>query len=106
MPNNRNTDNQSEQPLDNIDWEIAFVAYEGNPGAALMLAFNLVILESYLSIEPIKIQEAIAGIHRGVEVLFPYTQFHDVAHDMFLRLVEGRLTSEEEDILKSLGIKF
>ena len=107
MPEYDNTDNPSEHPpLDTEGWEIAFEPYDGFPGQALSLGFNLMVLKSYLAIEPLKIQEAIAGLDRGMEVLFQYTQFHEVAYGLFHRLVEGQLTLEEEDLLKSLGLKF
>jgi len=95
-----------EPPLDAEDWEIAFAPYEGNPGAALRLGFNLMVLKSYLAVEPLKIQAAIEGIDRGIEALFPHTQFREVSYDLFLKVVEGRLTLEEEQILKAMGIKF
>ncbi len=70
-------DNQTDEPepLDYEDWEIALEPYKRNLGAALMLGFNLMVLKSYLAVEPLKIQEAIEGIDRAVEVLFPLTQF-------------------------------
>lgn len=99
-------DEAGYEPLSTEDWEIALAAYEGRSGAALSFGFNLMILKSYLQIEPLKIQEAIDGIDCALEVLFPHTEFHLVSFDYFLKVVEGRLTREEEEILKSLGIKF
>jgi hypothetical protein len=107
MHNNRNTENESEHlPLDTQDWEIAFEVYEGNPGGALMLGFNLMVLLSHLAVKPVKIQEAIEGVERAIEVLFPYTQLHEVSRNLFLRLIGGKLTMEEEEALKALGIRF
>ena len=58
MPNNPNTDNPSEHPrLDAESWEIAFESYDGFPGQALSLGFNLTVLKSYLTIEPLKIKK-------------------------------------------------
>jgi hypothetical protein len=34
------------------------------------------------------------------------TQFHEASYVLFRRLAEGKLTHEEEKILKALGIKF
>jgi hypothetical protein len=45
----------------------------------LTLGFHFVVLKSYLVIEPLKIREAIASLHLGMEVLFKYTQFHGMA---------------------------
>jgi len=107
MPEYDNTDNSTEHPvLDTEDWEIAFEPYEGHPGPALMLGFNLTVLKSYIAVEPLKIQEAIDSLDRAMEVLFQHSQFHEVAYGLFHRLVEGQLTLEEEELLKSLGLKF
>jgi len=107
MPDNRNTNKPSEQPpLDIEDWELAFVPLKGHTNAALNMGFNLMVLLAYLKVEPLKIQEAIKGIQHGIEALYPYTQFHDVCHDMYIKVVGGDLTLEEEEMLKKLGIKF
>jgi hypothetical protein len=38
--------------------------------------------------------------------LYPYTQFHDVCQDMYIKVIGGDLTREEEEVLKKLGLKF
>ena len=107
MPDNPNTEQPSEQPpLDAEDWELAFAPLKGHTNAALNMGFNLMVLLAYLKVEPLKIEEAIAGIERAIEALYPYTQFHDVCHDMYIKVVGGDLTPEEEETLKKLGIKF
>jgi hypothetical protein len=83
-----------------------FEAYAGNTNAALNMGFNLMVLLSYLKVEPLKIQEAIEGIEHGLEALYPYTQFHEVCHDMYMKVVGGDLTLEEEETLNKLGLKF
>lgn len=93
-------------PLNTEDLEIALEPYKDNPGAALSLGFNLMILRSYLSVEPLKIEDAIKGIDLALEVLFPHTEFHIVSFDYFLKVIEGKLTVEQEQTLKALGIKF
>ena len=105
MPDNRNKEHENP-PLDPESWELAFEAYKGNTNAALNMGFNLMVLLAYLKVEPLKIQEAIEGIEHGLEALYPYTQFHDVCHDMYIKVIGGELTLEEEEILKKLGIKF
>ena len=106
MQDDATTDNQGEHPLDAEDWELAFEPYSKFPGQALTLGFNFVALKSCLTIEPLKIKEAIESLDCAMEVLFKYTQFHGVAYDLFRRLVEGKLTLDEEELLKSLGLKF
>jgi hypothetical protein len=103
MPEDPITENA---PLDTEDWELAFLPYKGRPGEALQLAVNLTILASYTAIEPRKTEEAIEALACAVEVLYDYTQFHGVCHDMYLKVVGGKLTVEEEETLKNLGIKF
>jgi len=41
-----------------------------------------------------------------MEVLFPFTEFHEASFDLFVRLTEGRLTREEEEMLGALGFTF
>ena len=105
MPDNRTTHIEND-PLDAEDWEIALAPYVGHPGAALQLASHLVILQAFLKVEPVDVDTATAAIDRGIEALFPYTQFHGVCHDMYLKVIGGKLTLEEEETLKKLGIKF
>src|SRR5215208_7326062 len=100
MQNNANTENESNHPvLDDESWEIACEPYDGKPGAALSLGFNLMIMQAYLAVAPLKIQEVIEGLDSAMEVLFPYTEFHKVSYDLFVRLAAGKLTREEEQIL-------
>jgi len=103
MPDDPNTENA---PLDTEDWQIAFEAYKGHPSEALQLAINLTILASHVGVEPRMTEEAMAALKCAVEVLFPYTQFHGMCHDMYLKLVGGKLTLEEEEVLKKFCIKF
>jgi hypothetical protein len=46
------------------------------------------------------------GIDHAIHALYPYTQFHDVCHDMYMKVVGGDLTLEEEEVLRKLGLKF
>ena len=103
MQDNPNTENP---PLDTEGWELALEPYKGNPSAALSLGFNLYVVISYIAVEPLKIQEAIDGLDRGLKVLFPFSEFHEVSHELWRKVIEGRITVEEEQTLRSLGIKF
>jgi hypothetical protein len=103
MPDHRITENE---PLDTEDWELALEPFKGNPGAALMLGYNFMVLKSYLAVEPLKIKEANEGLDRALPVLFESTQFHEVSFRLFRRLIEWILTLEEEEKLKALGIEF
>jgi hypothetical protein len=107
MQDDPNTDTPSEHPRpDAEDWEIAFEPYKGHPGAALQLGFLLIILRSYLSVAPYKIDECIDALDLAVDVLFPHTEFHLVSQELFLKVIEGTITREEEQLLNALGIRF
>jgi hypothetical protein len=105
MPDNRNKEHENP-PLDAESWELAFEAYKGNTNAALNMGFNLIVLLSYLKVEPLQMEAAIEGLEHGLEALYPYTQFHEVCHDMYIKVVGGDLTLEEEEMLKKMGLKF
>jgi hypothetical protein len=106
MPYEDNTANNAEHPLDTEDWLIAFEPYLGHPFEALALGFSLMVLKKYISVEPFKLQEASDGLDRAMEVLFPFTEFHQVTYGLFVRLASGKLSLEEEDVLRALGVKF
>jgi hypothetical protein len=102
-----NTENPVESKvLDTEDWQLAFEPYAGHPGNALTLGFNFVVLKRCITVEPLKLQEAVEALDQAMEVLFRHTQFHEVAYGLFHKLIEGQLTLEEEERLKSLGLKF
>jgi hypothetical protein len=105
MQDNPNTENE-RYPLETEDWILAFAPYDGSPGAALSLGVNLMILRAYLSVMPLKISESVEALDRAMEVLFPFTEFHDLSFDLFVRFADGKLTTEEEESLRALGVKF
>jgi hypothetical protein len=107
MQNDPTTDNQTQPPLiDREDWEIAFEPYEGQPNAAIRLGFNVAILRTHFEGQLIKSRPVMEALDLAMEVLFPFTSFHQASFDLFLRLTEGKLTFEEEQMLKALGVKF
>ena len=42
----------------------------------------------------------------AMTVLFALTEFHDVSFNLFLKFSEGKLSFEEEQMLRALGVKF
>ena len=40
-----------------------------------------------------------------MEVLFPFTDFHKISFDVFLKYTDGELTFEEEQMPNALGVK-
>ena len=105
--NTNNTDNQTQWPLtDCEDWQVAFEPYEGNPRAALSLGFRLARLRLYLDGQLIKSRPVIEALDQAMEALFPFTEFHETSLNLFIKLTQGELTSDEEQMLIALGIKF
>jgi hypothetical protein len=72
-------------------------AFAGNTNAALNMGFNLMIMKSYLSYDSPKIEDVLEGLNHAIVALYPYTQFHHVCHDMYMKVVGGDLTREEEE---------
>ena len=85
-------------------WEQAFEPFEGEHYAALRLGFNFAMLRNYLDGQLIKYPQVMESLDHAMEVLFGYSEFHDASYDLFIRLTEGKLTLEEEQMLKALGI--
>ena len=107
MRDNPNTEKPTQHDLvDPEDWVLAFEPYEEKPSAALNLGFNLAALRIELDGMLIKSQPVMEALDLAMEILFDFTDFHDASFDLFVRLTEGQLTKEEEQMLNALGIKF
>jgi hypothetical protein len=107
MPEHDNTNNQTQHPLtDREDWELAFGPYEDNPGAALRFGFNIATLRSSLDAQMFKSRPVIEAFDLAMEVLFPFTGFYTASFDLFIQLMDGKLTVEQEQTLQALGVKF
>jgi hypothetical protein len=109
MQDNPNTINLNsiQGPLVDTDlWEQAFEPFEGEHYAALRLGFNFAMLRKYLDGQLIKFLPVIDSLELAMAVIFKYTEFHDASFDLFIRLTEGDLTHDEEQMLNALGIKF
>jgi hypothetical protein len=107
MQENPNIDEQTPHLLmDHEDWEVAFEPYEGKPSDALTLGCKLGMLRAYLDAQTIKCRHAIKALDLAMEVLFPYTSFHDASFDLFIKYTEGKLSFEEEQMVNALGVKF
>jgi len=86
-------------------WEQAFEPFEGEHYAALRLGFNFAMLRNYFENQLIKFPPVMESLDLAMEVLFGYSEFHDASFNLFIRLTEGKLTREEEQMLNALGIK-
>ena len=107
MPEDVTTDNLTPQLLmDEEDWQVAFEPYEGRPSDALTLGCKLGMLRAYLKAQTIQCRQAIKALDLALEILFPFTSFHDASFDLFIKHAEGKLTFEEEQMLNAMGVKF
>ena len=99
-------DDPIPEPLVERDlWEQAFEPFNGEHYAALRLGFNFAMLRNYLDGQLIKYPQVMESLDLAMEVLFGYSEFHDASFNLFVRLTEGKLTREEEQMLNALGIK-
>ena len=108
MQNDPNTDHTQthEIDLDREDWVAAFEPLEKNSFPVLKLGFNFAIMRKYLDGLLIKPRPVMEALDDAMTVLFAMTEFHDVSFNLFLKFSEGRLSFEEEQMLRALGVKF
>jgi hypothetical protein len=90
--------------FDSEDWKIAFEAYAEHPLAAYTLAQYLTIIKEHLESEPKDIPEAIAALDQAVVCLFEHSRFRQVSYEMFRQSVEGKVTTEQEEVIRKLGM--
>ena len=103
MPDNVNTDTESPY-LDDEDWQIAFEPFEGQPRAALTLGFHLAELKRLVN--DLKKHQAIEAIDRAIDCLFEHSDFRSAGRELFLTAIEGKLTTDKEELIRHLGIRF
>nr|AUN36127.1 hypothetical protein [uncultured bacterium] len=111
MPDDVTTDEEEAYrfPLPLVErdqWELAFEPLKADPYAALQLGRYFTTMRKYLEARLIKPQAIIEAFDLAREVLFPLTDFHKSSFDLFKRLTEGDISTEEEDMLKAQGIRF
>ena len=107
MQDNPNTDNRTQHDLvEPEEWALAFEPYDGRPYEALQLGYNLAALRIELDSMLIKSKPVMEALDLAMEVLFDCTDFHGTSFELFVRLTEGKLTLEEEQMLNALGIRF
>ena len=103
MPDNVNTDTENSYP-DDEDWQIAFEPYEGQPRAALTLGFHLAELKRLT--DGLKKHEAIAALDKAIDCLFEHSDFRSAGRELFLTAIEGKLSTDKEELIRHLGIRF
>jgi hypothetical protein len=87
-------------------WQTVARLLPYRPYAALKFGYIFAKLRKYYEgqlIKPLPIMQAF-DLARGV--LFPYTDFHSASFDLFKKWTEGKLTFEEEQMLKAQGVQF
>ena len=105
MQDNPNTEDLTQDALVERDlWEQAFEPFEGEHYAALRLGFNFAMIRNFYEGQLIIHPPVLESLDLAMEVLFGYSEFHDASFKLFIRLTEGRLTAEEEQMLNALGI--
>jgi hypothetical protein len=75
------------------------------PQSGAFLSINLMLLKSCISVKPLKIQDAIEGLDNALEALFEHTDFREVSYALFVRMIRGKLPFEQQEMLKTLGVK-
>ena len=108
MQDNPNTENLNDlipDPIVERDlWEQAFEPFEDQYYSALRLGFNFAMLKRYLEGQLFKSPRVIESLEIAMHVLFKYSEFHDASYELFIRLTEGQLSADEEQMLNALGI--
>jgi hypothetical protein len=109
MPEDVTTEEEDLFPrplVERDQWELAFEPLKADPYAALKLGFHFATMRKYIEGRLIKPRAILEAFDLAREVLFPYTDFHKASFDLFIRLTEGKITFEEEELLKAQGIRF
>jgi len=93
-------------PIETEAWEIAFKPYAADAAAAFDLARRLMEVKRFLKATPPNVSLATSALDEACELLFPFTEFHRAAYDLYLTFIEGTPTKAQEDLTDSLGIKY
>lgn len=104
--NTEDTEDLTPRPaVERDEWELALEPLEGDDYAAIRMGFNIALLKKHLDTELFKPRPVMDALDLALEVLFPYTPFHNASFDLFIKFMEGKLTFQEEEMLKALGVK-
>ena len=60
-------------------------------------------MRQYLDRQLFKPRPVMEALDEAMTVLFAMTEFHDVSFNLFLKFSEGKLSFEEEQMLRALG---
>jgi hypothetical protein len=105
MQDNRTTDAENvTSTIDPEDWQLALQSYEEDPENALSLAFLLTEVSQL--IRALKMYEALEELEIAIDCLYEHSSFRNVSRDLFERVIEGKITTSKEALLRELGIQF
>lgn len=90
--------------LDAENWRIVFKIYAGHPVLAVTLAYQLIAVKQSLQRGQKGIPDAIAGLDLAIDSLYPHTEFNEMGHKLFLRTIEGAITTKEEELFCKLTV--
>jgi len=103
MPDNPSTDTP---PIETEAWEIALKPYATDADAAFDLARRLMEIKRFLTTKPPSVSMAVLALDEAAELIFPFTQFHEVAYDLYLTAIDGHPSKAQENLMESLGIRY
>jgi len=86
--------------------ERATVSLVNGKGRGSVVTGNLILTAAHLDGQLFKPQPVMEALDEAMTVLFRYTEFHDVGFNLFLKFSESKLSYEEEEMLKALGVRF
>lgn len=106
MPDHDSTNSANENTYpDAEDWESVFEVYAEHPALAFSLAQYFNAVKQYLEGERKRIPDATEALDGAVDCLFHHTDFRRVSHELFRAALEGRITIEQEQSLRDLGVR-
>jgi hypothetical protein len=79
-------------PIESEQWELAFKPYATDTMAAFDLARRLMEVKRYLQTKPPSVTLAKSALAEACELLFPFTEFHKAAFDLYLTAIDGNPT--------------
>jgi hypothetical protein len=105
MQEDANTDAENvTSTIDPEDWQLALQSYEEDPENALSLAFLLTEVSQL--IRALNMRAALAEIDVAIDCLYEHSDFRNVSRELFEKVIEGKITTSKEALLRQLGIQF
>jgi hypothetical protein len=87
-------------------WESALRPFSTEAHAAYDLARRLMEIKRFLKSKPPNVSMAVLALDEAAELIFPFTEFHEVAYDLYLTAIDGHPAKAQENLMESLGIRY